>query len=159
MDTSEEASATDTLGRSVPPRRYRTAAEKRQIVEETLVRGASVAVVARRHEVNANLVFGWRKLYHKGLLGAEPKVPVTPLLPVQITEGVPARRGKARRVARGAGSTRIRPKTAAANSIEIDLVGSDRVQLFPQISRTFFDVRGSSLREESGLPRSTSCSG
>ncbi len=75
MDTSEEVSATDTLGRSVPPRRYRTASEKRQIVEETLVRGASVAVVARRHEVNANLVFGWRKLYHKGLLGAEPNAP------------------------------------------------------------------------------------
>ena len=38
-------------------------------MEETMVRVASVAVMARRHEVNANLVFGWRKLYERGLLG------------------------------------------------------------------------------------------
>ena len=44
-------------------RRMRTLAEKRGIVEETLQPGALVAVVARRHEVNANQVFGWRRLY------------------------------------------------------------------------------------------------
>jgi hypothetical protein len=32
-------------------------------VEETLVPGASVSRVARRHDVNANQVFHWRKLY------------------------------------------------------------------------------------------------
>jgi transposase len=121
MDTSEEASATDTLGRSVPPRRYRTAAEKRRIVEETLVRGASVAVVARRHEVNANLVFGWRKLYQKGLLGAHPKVPVTPLLPVRITDGSPTRRGKA---VRGAESAAKGPRKGRdPSSIEVEFSG------------------------------------
>ncbi len=35
--------------------------EKRRIVEETFRAGASVADVARRHGVNANLVFNWRK--------------------------------------------------------------------------------------------------
>jgi transposase len=118
MDTSDEASATDTLGRSVPPRRYRTAAEKRRIVEETLVRGASVAVVARRHEVNANLVFGWRKLYQKGLLGTHSKVPVTPLLPVRITDGSPTRRGNAVRRAEGGAKSR---KSRDASSIAIEL--------------------------------------
>ena len=34
---------------------------KRQVVAETFVEGASVAVVARRHGLNSNMVFGWRK--------------------------------------------------------------------------------------------------
>ena len=55
MDTSEQA--------LVGSRR-----RMRRIVEETLVRGASVAAIARNHDVNANLVFGWRRLYKKGVL-------------------------------------------------------------------------------------------
>ena len=51
-------------------RRYRSAEERRRIVEETLVAGTSVAIVARAHGVNANQVFGWRKLYQAGLLGS-----------------------------------------------------------------------------------------
>jgi transposase len=35
--------------------------QKCRIVEETFVPGASVAVVARRNNVNANQVFDWRK--------------------------------------------------------------------------------------------------
>src|SRR5215471_13327888 len=46
--------------------RWRTKAERRAIVEETLVPGASVSRVARRHDVNANQVFHWRKLYQEG---------------------------------------------------------------------------------------------
>jgi transposase len=42
---------------------------KRRIVEETFVPGASVSVVARRHNVNSNLVFNWRKRYREGTLG------------------------------------------------------------------------------------------
>jgi transposase len=49
-------------------RRYRTQAERRRIVEETLSAGVSVATVARAHGVNANQLFHWRKLYHAGLL-------------------------------------------------------------------------------------------
>lgn len=43
-------------------------AKKCRIVEETFVPGASVSVVARRHDVNANLVFGWRQKYRQGKL-------------------------------------------------------------------------------------------
>jgi transposase len=32
---------------------------KRQLVEQTLEPGASVALIARRNEVNANLLFKW----------------------------------------------------------------------------------------------------
>lgn len=49
-------------------RRYRSAKERCQIVEEGLVSGVSVAAVARAHGLNANLVFHWRKLYHVGIL-------------------------------------------------------------------------------------------
>jgi transposase len=51
-------------------RRYRSAEERRRIVEETLVPGTSVAIVARGHGVNANQVFVWRKLYQAGRLGS-----------------------------------------------------------------------------------------
>lgn len=55
-------------------RRFRTVEEKRRIVEAALEPGASVARVARAHGVNANQLFGWRRLYLEGRL--EPKNPV-----------------------------------------------------------------------------------
>ena len=36
---------------------------KRQLVAETLEPGASVSIVARRHDVNANQLFGWRQRF------------------------------------------------------------------------------------------------
>jgi transposase len=70
MDTYASQGPTDSLGRRGDPRRRRPLEEKRRIVEETLVAGASVAVVARRHELNANILFGWRRLYQAGRLTA-----------------------------------------------------------------------------------------
>jgi transposase len=35
--------------------------EKRRIVAETFEAGASVSIVARRHDVNANMLFTWRR--------------------------------------------------------------------------------------------------
>ena len=69
MDTSIE-NKTDKLGRRTGPRRKYPLAEKLRILEETRKPGASVADVARVHEVNANVVFGWRHLAKKGLLRA-----------------------------------------------------------------------------------------
>jgi len=69
-------------------RQYRTTLERRRIVEETLVPGVSVATVARAHGVNANQVFGWRKLYQSGLLGQlVPKADASAvrLLPVTVS--------------------------------------------------------------------------
>lgn len=66
-------------------RRYRSKRERRQIVEETLQPGASVAVIARRHVVNANQVFHWRKLYREGRLDVPP---AAQLLPVRVAEVV-----------------------------------------------------------------------
>jgi transposase len=53
-------------------------------VEETLQPGASVAVIARRHGVNANQVFHWRKLYRDGRLDVTPAA--GQLVPVRIAE-------------------------------------------------------------------------
>ncbi len=65
----------------------RSKEERRRVVEETLKAGASVAVIARRHGVNANQVFQWRKLYRDGRLDVAPPQ----LMPVRINEGVEAR--------------------------------------------------------------------
>ncbi len=66
-------------------RQYRSKDERRQIVEETLQPGASVAVISRQHGVNANQVFHWRKLYREGRLDLRP---AAELLPVRIAEMV-----------------------------------------------------------------------
>src|SRR6185437_7185448 len=70
----------------MPKRRYRSKRERRQIVEESLQPGASVAVIARQHEVNANQVFQWRKLYREGRLDAQPATAA--LVPVRIADVV-----------------------------------------------------------------------
>ena len=80
MDTSEQT-AVETSKQA--PRRRRSLEEKRRIVEETLEAGASVARVARRHAVNANQVFYWRKKYREGRLGQSRS---SNLLPVTVTD-------------------------------------------------------------------------
>ena len=91
MDTSRQVSdgitaKSESLGAA--QRQRRSIAEKRRIVEETLVEGASVARVARAHGINANQVFGWRRLYLGGRLGE--RKPAMKLLPVRVSEGLPA---------------------------------------------------------------------
>ena len=44
-------------------RRRRSEEERRRIVAESFEPGASVSVVARRHDVNTNLLFTWRRRY------------------------------------------------------------------------------------------------
>jgi transposase len=80
---ANEAGGDSAVVRKGKRRRW-SEAERRQIVEETLAAGVSVALVARSHGVNANQVFSWRKLYRRGLLGS------TGLLPVKITESASA---------------------------------------------------------------------
>ena len=80
MDTSEQV-AIETSSHT--KRRRRSLEEKRRIVEETLESGASVARVARRHAVNANQVFYWRKKYREGRLG---KGRSSNLLPVAVSD-------------------------------------------------------------------------
>ena len=90
MDTSRqvpEAIAAKNESANAAQRQHRSIAEKRRIVEETLIEGASVARIARAHGVNANQVFGWRRLYLSGRLGEQK--PTMKLLPVRVSESLP----------------------------------------------------------------------
>jgi transposase len=69
-------------------RRSWTRDEKRRIVQESLEEGASIAEVARRHEVNANLLFTWRRkmgVERSEQNGAMPLLPVT-IAPDPVSE-------------------------------------------------------------------------
>ena len=89
MDTSRrsvrEAGIVEKGPLATVKRQLRSVEEKRRIVEETLAEGASVARVARAHGVNANQVFGWRRLYRAGRLGGG----AVKLLPVSVSENSP----------------------------------------------------------------------
>jgi transposase-like protein len=60
--------ATTTVVAKRKKRQHRSSEERLRIVEEASVPGASVALVARSHGVNANQVFAWRKLHLTGKL-------------------------------------------------------------------------------------------
>ena len=125
MDTSSDAAATDTLGRRVAPRQRHTRAEKRAMVEESLVPGTSVAVVARRHEVNANQIFAWRRLYRAGLLDGERSKRGLQLLPVKIV----AARSASEEGRVGPQRTPPPRGRAAQGVIEIEFTGGERVRV------------------------------
>ncbi|MDP3578827.1 transposase [Methyloversatilis sp.] len=69
------------------PYKRHPVAFKRAVVEASFAPGASVSRVAREHDINANQVFLWRKLYQDGLLGDDEPA----LLPVHIDASVRAR--------------------------------------------------------------------
>jgi transposase len=101
-------------------KRYRTKAERRQIVEETLKAGASVSQVARAHDVNTNQVFHWRRQYHAGWFDDVAKK-ATGLVPVKVVRS--ASESLQARV------RRVKAKVAnAPGSIDIDL-GHARVRI------------------------------
>jgi transposase len=81
---------------------------KRQVVSEASAPGVSVAAVARRYDLNANLVFNWRRRYGGGGV----------FLPVAISE--PAR------PAPGVGE---RASERVAGEIEVALPSGHRVQI------------------------------
>ena len=96
-------------------RRHRSWPEalKREIVEASFAPGSLVSVVARRYDVNANQVFGWRKLYRDGVLTpADPSG--SALVPVTVTA---AQCGDAS------------PASRAADMIEIELADRYRVRV------------------------------
>jgi transposase len=126
MDTSVETVATDRLGRRSGPRRKYTIAEKRVMVEETKRRGASVAEVAQRHGVNANLLFGWRRLYQQGVLVEQASAGKATLLPVKVSTPtlLPSEKAKA-----------ATAKEPSSGSIEIEFAGGVRLRVRGRVDR------------------------
>jgi len=126
MDSSDQATV------ATPTRRLlRTNEEKRRIVAEALVPGASVAAVARKHGVNANLLFGWRRLHKRGLL-EQCREPAS-LLPVTVTTPtvLPDRKSRPTRAVQAV----RRPATPAIGPghIEIELSGDVRVRVHGRV--------------------------
>ena len=109
MDISTQLVTVQSL--AARKRQRRSIAEKRSIVEETLVEGASVARVARARGVNANQLFYWRKLYQAGRLGASG---AAQLLPVRVAAESP--RAK---VSRKESSTPICSQSSGTIHIEL----------------------------------------
>jgi transposase len=85
--------------------------EKRRIVDESLEDGASLAEVARRHDLNANQLFTWRRQF--GVEPAEPK-DLAPILPVRITSEAAA-------------------EESPRGQMEIVLVEGDRILVWPDV--------------------------
>jgi len=81
---------------SVGRRREWPEALKRQMVAETLEPGSSVSIVARRHDVNTNQLFKWRR---ELLPKAVPAVvEAGTMVPVEIMSERPRRRRAERKV-------------------------------------------------------------
>ncbi len=86
---------------------------KREIVAATFAPGASVSVVARRYDVNANQVFSWRRRYRGSI---DPKSSTPGLVPVTVLPEL-------------AGDGGAPPVPAPSPAIEIDVGGLYRVRV------------------------------
>ena len=103
----EGQAASDSAGRR---RRLWSDDEKRQIVAETLAPGASVSIVARRHDLNANMLFTWRRQI--GTSALLPAGDAVTFVPAAITsEAAPT----------------LSPDPSLAGRMEIVLADGDRI--------------------------------
>jgi transposase len=76
-EQTQQVSTNSLVDTKRPRRRQYSEALKRQMVAETQAPGASVSVVARRHDVNSNQLFRWRRqLLPKAALESGAMVPV-----------------------------------------------------------------------------------
>ncbi len=89
---------------------------KREIVAATLVPGASVSVVAREYDVNANQVFSWRRRYGEASKPAAAPPLTSGLVPVVITPEP-----------ENVGAASATPTTS--ETIEIEVAGDCRVRV------------------------------
>jgi len=101
-------------------RRRRSPQEKLQIVLETLDGSASVPVIARRYNLNANQLFSWRGQYRRGELTADAQRsdPVK-LLPVHIEPAL----------SEPAVSQRPEEPSPSGEYLEIQLCGTRHVKI------------------------------
>jgi transposase len=114
-----EGSGETVAGARRRRRRIWSEDEKRRIVSETLVPGASVSIVARRHDINANMLFTWRRQLGSGRFIAAGDA-VT-FVPATITPG-PA--------------TAEAPASPAVGRMEIVLAGGDRIIVGADVDTT-----------------------
>ena len=122
-------------------RRTRSLDERKRIVEEALSPGASVASVARRHGLNANLIFKWMRRSREGWLdrrlepakaktvaSAAPEPMVPAFVPVKLLESSTAAAGSPPAEI-GAKPAREMLRTARRGVMEISLPNGAKVSL------------------------------
>lgn len=113
MSTIDSGHCGDGVARRT--KRLWTDEEKRSICFQTIAPGVSVAQVARRYAVNANLIFKWLRdaRYAPDPASAPPASEEARFLPVEIVV-----------------ETRSAPTAPAAeNHIEIELAGGHRMRI------------------------------
>jgi transposase len=123
----------DTKPASASGRRRWPEAVKRELVAATFEPGASVSIVARRHDVNTNQLFKWRRQF-RDRAGDALLEPVQ-MLPVEIapptlvlpSRSTPTRDPGRRRAETPSRASEVPP--AAAGSVEIKLPGGARVTI------------------------------
>lgn len=77
----------------VERRRRWSLADKRRIVAETLLPGANVSAVARRHELHTGQLFSWRRMAREGLLDdSHGAMTAVGFAPVVVSAGSPSHR-------------------------------------------------------------------
>jgi transposase len=96
-------------------RRSWSAEEKRLIVEASLRPGESVSVVARRHDVNANLLFTWRRQVGAAGPAAGPPAEMAPEPATFVPIGV---LGCARDEGPAMVATAVSPTTAPVGKVQ-----------------------------------------
>ena len=111
-ETATEVSTTGLVDpkrrRSTGKRRHWSEVLKRRMVAETLEPGASVSIVARRHDVNANQLFKWRReMTSEQLPAAGENVAMLPVEIAQPVELAPERAGEPRSRLRRSGVIEI----------------------------------------------------
>ena len=74
-----------SVEKATPARRTFSDEEKLRIVQETFAPGASVSVISRRYDVNANLIFRWRRRFEWHATAG----PDASFLPVTVAEAKP----------------------------------------------------------------------
>jgi transposase len=93
-DDTKEVSATARPQRievitGVERRRKWSAQEKMALVVESLVEGAVVSEVARRHGLSPQQLFGWRSRLRDAVMGSAPSSDATPAFVPAIVEDEP----------------------------------------------------------------------
>jgi transposase len=115
------------------PRRTFTPEQRLAMVLEGAQPGVSVAQVAQRNGINANLLFTWRKLHGLGQLVPMAKPPA--LLPVTVSKPTPKRKREYRRRS----SSARKAVTRVPGAIEIELTGA-RIYLHGTVSEADLQV-------------------
>jgi len=106
------------------PRRRWTDEEKRRIVAEIEATGASVSLVARRHNLNANMLFTWRREFRT--LGSGTGSDPAAFVPAIISADDPAL-DRAAPASEGPSDLEAGSASRSAGRIEIVLGNSRRI--------------------------------